>query len=139
MVFTPSGTPVDMDIRIGDEKIEIVQDFRYLGVQLDSKLSYKNHVEYITTKCRQAIGALCRTVRKWASLSTFKTLYTTTIEPMLTYAIESWYPSEHGLQDKLERVKKFAAKLSTNDFTSPYTTLLRKLGWKPVCQIAMKR
>jgi hypothetical protein len=35
--------------------------------------------------------------------------------------------------------EKFAAKLCTNDFTSPYTTLLDKLKWKPISQIVMER
>jgi hypothetical protein len=39
-------------------------------------------------------------------------------EPMLTYAIEAWYPSQVVLQNTIERVQKFASKLRTNDFTS---------------------
>jgi hypothetical protein len=41
----------------------------------------------------------------------------------MIYTIESWYPSQLE-QNTIERVKKFAVKLITNDFKSPYSTLL---------------
>ena len=43
------------------EAIEQVDQYNYLGIELDPKLSYKNHVIKIATKCKQVIGALCRT------------------------------------------------------------------------------
>uniref|UniRef100_A0A914BUB2 Uncharacterized protein n=1 Tax=Acrobeloides nanus TaxID=290746 RepID=A0A914BUB2_9BILA len=61
----------------------------------------------------------------------------TTVEPMLTYAIEAWYPFQVVLQNAIERVQKFAARLCTNDFIlhcsrnysgSPST----KLQWRNV-------
>uniref|UniRef100_A0A914C3G3 Uncharacterized protein n=1 Tax=Acrobeloides nanus TaxID=290746 RepID=A0A914C3G3_9BILA len=66
-------------------------------------------------------------------------LYKTTIEPMISYSLESWYPSQITLQNKIERVKKFAAKLVTNNFTTAYKTLLEKLNWKPLSQLAMEK
>uniref|UniRef100_A0A914E1Y7 Uncharacterized protein n=1 Tax=Acrobeloides nanus TaxID=290746 RepID=A0A914E1Y7_9BILA len=51
-------------------------------------------------------------------MKTFEKIYKTTVEPMLTYAIEAYYPSQVVLQNTIERVQKFAAKLCTNDFTS---------------------
>uniref|UniRef100_A0A914DDF5 Uncharacterized protein n=1 Tax=Acrobeloides nanus TaxID=290746 RepID=A0A914DDF5_9BILA len=49
----------------------------------------------------------------------------------MTSAIEAWYPSQVVLQNSIERVKKFVAKLITNDFKFPYPTLLEKVDWKP--------
>jgi hypothetical protein len=69
----------------------------------------------MTTKCKQAIEALCRDVRKWAPRSTFGKLYQATIEPIMCYSIESWYPSQVLLQNSTERVKKYAAKITLNN------------------------
>lgn len=93
------------------------------------------------TKVKQTIGALCRTIRKWSPISTFTKLYSATIEPILTYALEAWYPSQAYLQNSVERVKKFAARLATNDFnqSTSYETLLQRLNWKPISHIAMER
>uniref|UniRef100_A0A914C4D1 Transposase n=1 Tax=Acrobeloides nanus TaxID=290746 RepID=A0A914C4D1_9BILA len=56
--------------------------------------------------------------KKWAHMKTFEKIYKTTVEPMLMYAIETWYPSQVVLQNTIERVQKFAAKLYINYFTS---------------------
>jgi hypothetical protein len=38
------------------------------------------------------------------------TLYSSTIEPILIYAFESWYPIVAYMQKSIERVKKYAAR-----------------------------
>jgi hypothetical protein len=49
------------------------------------------------------------------SKSAFESLYKATVEPILTYTLEVWYPYQVHLQTSVERVKKFAAKLVTNN------------------------
>jgi hypothetical protein len=90
-----------------------------------------------STKCRQSIGALCRTIRNWAPKAAFLKLYNSTIEPSLLFAIEACYPSQHFLQNFIERVKKFAAKLCANDFTASYAHLLDRFN--SISQIAMEK
>uniref|UniRef100_A0A914DPF7 Uncharacterized protein n=1 Tax=Acrobeloides nanus TaxID=290746 RepID=A0A914DPF7_9BILA len=98
MLLHPSHKTSDFIVSIYGEKIERVDQFRYLGIDLDPKLCYGNHVARITMKCKQALGALCRTVRKWTPKHVFTKLYQSTIEPILTYAMEAWYPSQVVLQ-----------------------------------------
>jgi hypothetical protein len=81
-------------------------------------LCFKEHVTRMAKKFKQAIGALCRTIR--APRTVFGELYKTTIEPMVTYSLESWYPYQVTLQNKIERIKKFAVKLVTNNFINAY-------------------
>jgi len=139
MLMSPSNAKVELEVTIGGERIEQVDNFRYLGVDLDPKMSYRNHVKRMVTKTKQMLGALCRTIRKCAPLHVFGKLYKSTIEPLLTYAIEAWYPSQVVLQNSLERVKKYAAKLTANNFEKPYKELLQKLNWKPLCKVATER
>uniref|UniRef100_A0A914C308 Endonuclease n=1 Tax=Acrobeloides nanus TaxID=290746 RepID=A0A914C308_9BILA len=107
-------------LMVMNAKIEQVKQYRYIGIDLDPKLDYKNHVARITTKCKQATGTLNRTVRKWAPKAIFVKLYKTTIEPIICM------PSN-------------PAKLTTNDFATPYSNLLEKMGWKSVSQMAMEK
>lgn len=129
----------DFHLNLDGDNIEEVQEVKYLGVHLDPKLSYANHVRRTSTKCKQATGALCRAIRKWTSRTTLEKIYRATIEPMALYAIEAWYPSQVGLQTTAERMRKFGAKLLANDFTADYKTLLAKLGWKPLNRLALER
>jgi hypothetical protein len=57
----------------------------------------------------------------------------------LLYGIEAWYPSYAYLQNYIERVKKYATRLTFNDFRAEYPSLLEKLDWKPISQMIMKR
>ena len=106
MLLSPGNREVILNLKINGEEIKQVETFRYLDVDLDPKLSFKNQVERITSKYRQAIGALNRSIRKFAPKKVFEHLHKTTVEPILTYAIEAWYPSQGTLQTSAERVKK---------------------------------
>uniref|UniRef100_A0A914BXJ0 Reverse transcriptase n=1 Tax=Acrobeloides nanus TaxID=290746 RepID=A0A914BXJ0_9BILA len=126
-------------ITLDQEEIENVENIRYLGVDLDPKLSFKNHVQRIATKTKQAIGALSRTVHKWAPIGTFEKLYKTTVEPIMLYCVEAWYPNQHSLQDRLERVQRMAARQIHRDYRQPYASLLEATGWKPLSRVAVER
>jgi hypothetical protein len=139
LLMTPWNRTYEMELTINGERIDRVEQARYLGIELDTKLSYKNHATKVITKSKQAIGALCRTLRKWAPKSTFERLYSTTVEPILLYGIEAWYPSYAYLQNYIERVKKYAARLTSNDFRTEYPSLLERLDWKPISQVVMER
>uniref|UniRef100_A0A914CBH2 Reverse transcriptase n=1 Tax=Acrobeloides nanus TaxID=290746 RepID=A0A914CBH2_9BILA len=82
-----------IDLSLNDDKIEHVDKFKYLGVDLDPKICYVNDAQRITIKCKQAMGALNCVARKWTPRQVFKKLYSATIETMPLYAVEAWYPS----------------------------------------------
>ena len=81
-----------------------------------------------------------RTIRKWAPISVFETLYKSTIEPIITYAIEAWYPSQVILQNSIERVNKFAAKLHYKrlQFAIPNALVKAELE-KPISQTTLEK
>src|SRR3569623_415797 len=55
--------------------------------------------------------------------------------------MEAWYPFQVALQNSTERVKKFAARLATNDFcfSTHHTSHLDNLNWVPLSQFAMEK
>jgi hypothetical protein len=83
----------------------------------------------------------CRFSRVRRKTTGITELYQSTIEPILTYAIEAWYPSQVVLKNSIARVKKFAARLATNHFrlSTHYTSLLDDLNWIPLSQLAMEK
>lgn len=139
MIMCLNQPTTDIELSINGTAIEKVTQLKYLGVHLDPKLSYANHVHTISTKCKQAMGALSRATRKWIPKSIFEKIYKATIEPIASYAIEAWYPSQVCLQNTAERIRKFAARLCANDFVSDYPALLATLSWKPFGQQATER
>ena len=46
----------DLDLKIRDNELEIIQKTKYLGVQIDNSLNWKEHIKTVSTKVSRAIG-----------------------------------------------------------------------------------
>ena len=72
------------DVYIGNEKLEHVNHYKYLGVWLDSTLNWKTHLHKMQSKIKQRLGML-RRVRHCIDASTTLLLYNSIILPLLDY------------------------------------------------------
>ena len=72
-------------IDVNNTRLEMVNNFKYLGVLLDRTLSWKDHVEYIGNKISSEIGML-RRARKVLPKATCLMLYNTIVCRCLTIA-----------------------------------------------------
>jgi len=122
-------------------QLERVSTYRYLGVNIDSRLDFSFHTQCIATSAKRGIGALCHSIRKWAPKQILCTSITAIVLPAFLYAIEVWYPPHLKDKVKLERVNKFAARLILNVFDKQvtYDELLKKLSWKPIYRVVAER
>ena len=69
---------------MGNDEIEHVDSYKYLGVFLDPVLNFKSHIDYITKKVKQRTGVLwC--IRNFMSRNLAKRLYTSLINPLFVY------------------------------------------------------
>jgi hypothetical protein len=141
-VFTrsPKG-PKELQLTVGGTQLKQVHTYRYLGVQMDERLSFTHQVFEATTKARRGIGAVSRSVRKWASKDVLTTSIRTLIMPALLYAVEVWYPPNSKDQLLVERVQKYAARLISNNFhhESTYDALLEETKWKPILRLVIEK
>jgi hypothetical protein len=87
-----SGQSCDITLILNGVKLPQVKYCRYLGVEMDSNLSFSKQCSAVALKTKKAIGALIRLIRKWASSKVMKAAITSYIFPILLYAIEVWYP-----------------------------------------------
>ena len=78
-----------MKIIINGSEISEVQTTKFLGVIIDNKLSWKPHIDYISTKISKSIGVILR-ARKVFNKSTLLMLYYSLIYPYLTYCVQVW-------------------------------------------------
>ena len=62
------------------KRLELVENFKYLGVLLDQTLSWKDHIDYIGSKISSRLGVL-RRARKVLPKATCLLLYNTLILP----------------------------------------------------------
>ena len=79
----------DLDLKIRDDDLEIIQKPKYLGVQIDSSLNWKEHIKTVSTKVSRAIGFL-KHAKTFLGQETMKTLYTGIVEPHFRYCCSVW-------------------------------------------------
>ena len=101
-------------------KLELSEATRLIGVALDSKLTWKPHINRITRKaatalmqCRQIVGktwGIKRSVMKW--------IYTAMIRPSMSYACVSWASglNKKYLVRKLTKVQRLAFLMISSAF-----------------------
>jgi len=95
MVINKSKRTHDRDIkvRIDGHAIELVSEFKYLGVILDPGLTFTKHINYICKKAVDITMALRRKVYLTWGLdvsTSLTTIYKCAIIPILAYGIEIW-------------------------------------------------
>ena len=61
-----------------------------MGIHIDKKLNFVNHITEISTKVAKSIGLLYKPNR-FLPGTILKTLYTSLIHPYLSYGIEAWH------------------------------------------------
>ena len=85
MIVTPRNKPIDdIDVKILDVQIQRVYVTKFLGVQIDSQLTWKKHIEYTCKKLSKCVGILCK-ARKKLYKSTLISLYYSFAYPYFIY------------------------------------------------------
>ncbi|MEG7525317.1 MAG: hypothetical protein M3H12_19905, partial [Chromatiales bacterium] len=89
----------------------------YLGVTIDTKLSWKQHINNLQNKARKTLGLLKRTLYA-APPEVRKTVYEALIRPTLEYATYAWSPHTKTGIETIEHVQRSAARFVTGDYRS---------------------
>ncbi|KAJ4431971.1 hypothetical protein ANN_20580 [Periplaneta americana] len=82
---------------------------KYLGVYLNSKLSWGEHVDNVTGKAWRALHFIMRILRK-ASPKSREIAYLTLVRPLMEYGTTCWDPYRTYQINSLERIQYRAAK-----------------------------
>ena len=72
-----------------DCSLNIVNSAKYLGVIIDHKLNWIDHIAYIKNKISKGIDIMYR-ARNFLNKSTLIGLYYYYIYPYITYCLETW-------------------------------------------------
>ena len=121
-----------LDLKIRGNELEVVQKTKYLGVQIDCSLDWKEQIKAVSTKVSRAIGFL-RHARSFLLLASLKTLYTGIVEPHFRYCCSVWGCAGSTVINQLQKLQDRAARIITNSsFDTPSRPLIVELGWKTI-------
>ena len=104
---------------------------RYLGVELQSNMSWNKHIDQTIKKGNSMLGFLRRNL-KVSNEETKTAAYLSLVRPVLEYCCSVWSPYTQDYINKLEMVQRRAARYVTNRYrnTSSVTSMLEHLEWE---------
>jgi hypothetical protein len=100
---------------IHGETLRTVDEAKYLGVTIQSKLQWKPHINNICKKGNSTLGFLRRNLRKCPPSIKEKS-YRTYVRPTLEYASSVWDPHSKELVSKIDMVQRRAARFVKADY-----------------------
>lgn len=125
-------------------EIQISKDSfsRWLGIFLDSKLSYKQHIKAMVTRgvtITSGLQMLCNTIRGMDQTH-MRQLYNACILPVLTYSCPIWYnknkPQKHLIKH-LMTVQNIMLRKILGVFRTTQTTALNVLSCVPPIELTI--
>ena len=117
---------LDPELTLDGIQIEVVPEFKFLGLLFDSKLSFIPHISYLSNKCHKALNLL-RVVSSmdWgADRKVLLRLYRTLVRSKLDYGCIVYGSARQSYLRKLDSIHNQGLRLALGAFrTSPVNSL----------------
>ena len=111
-------------ISMGGKKIETYPSIKHLGIILDSKLNWTEHIDYISKRANKAASSLFLLSPKLPS-HVLLAAYKSYVRPILEYADIVWAGCNINLQNKLEQNQYRAMRAITGAIKTTDSNRLR--------------
>ena len=118
MLFSKRRNKIKPTLKLNQTPIDWVDSFKYLGITLDSKLGWTQHIENAINKatlaliqCRKLLG------RQWGlNPKVMLWLYTAIVRPIMSYGSLVWAPLAENdrTKNKLNKLQRRACLMITN-------------------------
>ena len=115
-------------LRIGMDQIDESPTLKYLGINLDRRLSFVDHIKQKAKQARQMLASVQIPLRKWRKFKSIHRIYQSCIKPCMTYMLPLLFGVSGQGDYFLQRVDALAARVSLNDYTLRVDELAEK-GW----------
>lgn len=119
-------------ILVDGDELEIVHQFKYLGVMIDDKMKFNDNVDYVCKKVAKKVGVLSRLARN-LTVGARISIYKSVIEPHFDYCSSLLFLSDESAFDRLQKLQNRAmrAVLMCKKLT-PIVDMLKALEWLSV-------
>lgn len=104
--FTRSRAPIQQSYSIGVHELDRVTSVKDLGVVVDNKVTFNEHIATTTAKAFSLLGFLRRITKSFQDVYALKSIYCTVVRSVLEYAVQVWSPYHQVQSNRVERVQK---------------------------------
>ena len=109
-------------IKMGGRSIDIVKEAKFLGLIIDDKMKFNQHIDYICKKVSKSIGVLYK-IRLSCPRVCLRTVYFSTIHPYFQYCLPIFAAAYHSHMEPLILLQKRAIRIVSGanyfDHTEP--------------------
>ena len=116
-----------LDFTVNGNVVRSEASVKLLGVVIDSKLSFKNHISVICKKAARQVNVLLR-LSKYLSYSCKMQIYDSFILSNFQYCSVAYNNFNPACDRKMEKINERALRLVSNDYTQLYSQILAKTG-----------
>ncbi|XP_055918308.1 uncharacterized protein LOC129950390 [Eupeodes corollae] len=123
---------------LGTNRLDVVREYTYLGVMLNTTLDFKTHFEEKTKTCQKLINSTWNNVlfNEHVSLSTKYKIFDSVVKSTLCYAAEVWGTDEFEEMEKLQR--SFIKKLFNLPIKTPNYAIYLETGLPKIFTSTLK-
>ena len=127
-IYFRRDPPAQTDTVIHDNKVEVVDEYKYIGTTIDNKLRWDRHCTVTYKKCQQRLYCL----RKLCSFNVDNTIlsmfYKSCIQSVLTFSFIWWFGNvSQKDKNNLQRIVNISSKV-TGVTQSTLTALYERLA-----------
>ena len=120
---------MDPKIKIGGESISRVKTTKSLGMVIDDKLKWEDHIDSISRKVSSGIGAI-KLIKSYVPKDCLNQIYNALVQPYFDYCSLVWQNCKLELQLKLQKLQNRAARIITGEnWETRSKDVLNKLNW----------
>jgi len=127
-----------MIIKIGDEILKEKENVKFLGLYIDNKLNWQEHIKNLKSKLNSSIYAMNK-VKRQLNTNILTTLYYTLIYPYIDYGITLWGSAYSTHLKKIMVMQKksvrIIVKAKYNEHTDPIFKELKILRLEDIYKL----
>lgn len=127
--------PITNNYLLHGHTLESVSSGKYLGVTINNRLNWTEHINNVRAKSSKTLGFLRRNIQGCRA-DIKSAAYSTIVRPTLEYAATVWDPYQQAQIQLLEGVQRRAARFVKGNYyvRTPgcVTSMMKDLQWEPL-------
>ena len=118
---------------LNGQNLTHVSNIKLLGLQIDSVLNWKLHIDSIGNTLSSKVGLLHR-LSRFVPQKLLIIIYTTLVQSVIDYALTLWGSCHKTYLKTLQRIQNRCARICTNnfDYKTSSSSLLKQLKWMDI-------
>jgi len=106
--LTETDNGINMQVLFGNRKIATAQSLKFLGLTIDTTLTWQHHIGELTSRLNKAFYAI-RSIKLFMSLEVLRSTYFSYAESIISYGIIFWGNSSYSddifkIQERIIRI-----------------------------------